>query len=482
MPQLKDTYPLYLNNKAVQPNTDLEVTDKYTGEVAFRTALASPDIIEEAIAGAEKAAAPMARLASYEKQDVLNHCVARFKERFDELAYALCVEAGKPINDAEGEVTRLIDTFRIGAEEAVRNYGEVQPLDISARAKGYMGMWKRVPIGPCSFISPFNFPLNLAAHKIAPAIAMGCPFVMKPASKTPLGAIIMGEVLAECDILPEGAFSILPASRDGADLFTTDERLKLLSFTGSPGVGWDLKSKAGKKKVILELGGNAAVVVDKDADLDHALERIIFGAFYQSGQSCIGVQRIIIHEDIYDEFKDMLVEKTRSLVAGDPKDKDTFIGPMISKGEAERLKGWIDAAVDGGAKLLCGGELTDGNMLQATLLENVDCHADANWEEAFGPLANLSRFSDFGQALEQVNDSKFGLQAGIFTRDIHQVLDAWDTLDVGGVVINDVSSYRVDNMPYGGVKDSGLGREGIRFAMEDMSEIRNLIIRRESAG
>ena len=482
MPQLKDTYPLYLNNKAAQPNTDLEVTDKFTNEVAFRTALATPDVIEEAIAGAVRATEPMAKLASYEKQQVLEHCVARFRERYDELAYALCVEAGKPIKDAEGEVDRLIDTFKIAAEESTRNYGEVQPLDISARAKGYMGMWKRVPIGPCSFISPFNFPLNLAAHKIAPAIAVGCPFVMKPASKTPLGALIMGEVLAECDVLPEGAFSILPASRDGADLFTEDERLKLLSFTGSPGVGWDLKAKAGKKPVILELGGNAAVVVDKDADLDHALERIIFGAFYQSGQSCIGVQRIIIHEDVYDRFKDMLVERTKGLVAGDPKDRDTFIGPMISDKEAGRLKGWIDEAVEGGATLLCGGGLSNGNMLEATLLENVDCHADANWEEAFGPLANLSKFSDFHEALEQVNNSKFGLQAGIFTRDLHQVLDAWDTLDVGGVVVNDVSSYRVDNMPYGGVKDSGLGREGIRFAMEDMTEIRNLVIRRENAG
>lgn len=474
---LKDIYPLYLNNKAVQPNTDLAVTDKYTGKVAFRTALATPDVIEEAIAGAVRAAEPMARLASYEKQDVLMHCVARFRERFDELAHALCIEAGKPIRDAEGEVSRLIDTFRIAAEEAVRNYGEVQPLDISPRAKGYMGMWKRVPIGPCSFISPFNFPLNLAAHKIAPAIAMGCPFVMKPASMTPLGAIIMGEVLAECDVLPEGAFSILPASRAGADLFTTDERLKLLSFTGSPGVGWDLKAKAGKKKVVLELGGNAAVIVDKDADLKHAVERIVFGAFYQSGQSCIGVQRIIVHADVYDDFREQLVAKTRTLVAGDPKDRDTFIGPMISVKEAERLKGWIDAAVAAGAKLLCGGRL-EGAMLEATLLEGVPEFCDANREEAFGPLANLSSFTDWGEALEQVNDSKFGLQAGIFTRDIHKVLEAWDLLDVGGVVVNDVSSYRVDNMPYGGVKDSGLGREGLRFAMEDMSEIRNLVIRR----
>lgn len=475
--QLKDTYPLYLNGKAAQPNVDLEVTDKFTGEIAFRTALATPEVIDEAIAGAVRAAEPMARLASYERQAVLDHCVARFRERFDELAYALCVEAGKPIRDSEGEVTRLIDTFRIASEEATRSYGEVQPLDISPRARGYMGIWKRVPIGPCSFISPFNFPLNLAAHKIAPAIAVGCPFVMKPASLTPLGALIIGEVLAECEVLPEGAFSILPAHRDGAELFTTDERLKLLSFTGSPEVGWALKAKAGKKKVVLELGGNAAVVVDQDADLDHALERIVFGAFYQSGQSCIGVQRILIHEAIYDRFKAMLVEKTKALVAGNPHDRETFIGPMISEKEAQRLKGWIDEAVGAGARLLTGGKL-DGAMLEATLLENVPKACPANKEEAFGPLANLGKFSDWSEVLTEVNASKFGLQAGIFTRDLHKVLEAWDRLEVGGVVVNDVPSYRVDNMPYGGVKDSGLGREGVRFAMEDMSEIRNLVIRR----
>jgi acyl-CoA reductase-like NAD-dependent aldehyde dehydrogenase len=480
MVKLKDVYPLYLNNKPEQPNTDLEVTDKFTGEVAFRTAMATPDVIDQAIAGALRAAEPMARLASYEKRDVLEHCVKRFTERFDELAYSLCVEAGKPIRDSEGEATRLIDTFHIAAEEATRNYGEVQPLDISPRAKGYMGIWRRVPIGPCSFISPFNFPLNLAAHTIAPAIAMGCPFVMKPASLTPLGALIIGEVLSECDILPEGAFSILPAHREGADLFTTDERLKLLSFTGSAEVGWALKAKAGKKKVILELGGNAAVIVDKDADLDHALERIVFGAFYQSGQSCIGVQRILIHEDIYDRFKAMLVARTKTLVAGNPHDRDTFIGPMISEKEAQRLKGWIDDAVAAGATLLCGGKL-DGRMLEATLLENVPKNCDASKEEAFGPSANLEKFSDWERALAEVNASRYGLQAGIFTRDIHKVLDAWDRLEVGGVVVNDISSYRVDNMPYGGVKDSGLGREGIRFAMEDMSEIRNLIIRRALA-
>ncbi|WP_197051836.1 aldehyde dehydrogenase family protein [Sphingomonas sp. 35-24ZXX] len=475
MTTLKSVYPLYLNNEAQQPNTDLEVTDKFTGEVAFRVAQADAATIDAAIAGAVEAAEPMARMPSYERQEILNHCVSRFKERSEELAYALCVEAGKPIKDSEGEVSRLIDTFRIAAEESVRMTGEVQTMDISPRAKGYRGMWKRVPIGPCSFISPFNFPLNLAAHKIAPAIAVGCPFVMKPASRTPLGAIIMGEVLAETN-LPKGAFSILPASRDGADLFTTDDRLKLLSFTGSPDVGWDLKARCGKKKVVLELGGNAAVIIDSDANLDDAMERVIFGAFYQSGQSCIGVQRILIHADVYDRFRDMLVAKAKTLIAGDPKDRDTFIGPMIHVKEAMRLDGWVQEAVSLGGTLLCGGK-RDGAMIEATLLENVPHNAKIVTEEAFGPVAVLSSFTDFGAAMAEVNNSKFGLQAGVFTRDLFKMFDCWDHLDVGGVVINDVPSFRIDNMPYGGVKDSGIGREGIRFAMEDMTEIRNLLIR-----
>lgn len=475
--KLRDQYPLYLANEALQPNTDLAVTDKFTGEVATRVALADAAMIDKAIGAAVNAAQPMARMASYERRDVLQHCVDRFIERHDELAYALCIEAGKPINDSRGEVGRLIDTFRIAAEESVRMTGEVQPLDISPRARGYQGIWKRVPIGPCSFISPFNFPLNLAAHKIAPAIAVGCPFVMKPASRTPLGAIIMGEVLAETN-LPKGAFSILPATRDGADLFTVDDRLKLLSFTGSPDVGWDLKAKSGKKKVVLELGGNAAVIIDADADLDDAVDRTVFGAFYQSGQSCIGVQRILVHEAVYDAFKAKLVAKTSTLIAGSPHDEKTFVGPMIDVKEAARLENWIEEALGKGAALLCGGK-REGAMLEATLLENVDPDTKLNREEAFGPVAFLIRFGTWEEALHICNDSKFGLQAGIFTRDIFKILDAWDDLDVGGVVVNDVPSYRVDNMPYGGVKDSGIGREGVRFAMEDMTEIRNLVIRRK---
>ena len=472
---LKDAYPYYLANEAVFANQDLDVTDKYSGEVATRVAMADAATIDKAIDAADKAAAAMAKLAPYERQAILYHCVKRFEERYDELALALCIEAGKPIKDARGEVGRLIDTFRVAAEEAVRIDGEMPNLEISARAKGYRGMVKRVPIGPCSFISPFNFPLNLAAHKVAPAIAAGCPFVLKPASRTPIGAIIIGEVLAETD-LPKGAFSILPCHREGADLFTTDERFKLLSFTGSPDVGWDLKARAGKKPVILELGGNAAVIVDEDADLNDAVERIVFGAFYQSGQSCIGVQRILIHDAIYDELKARLVEKTAALKMGDPKDEDTFIGPVISEGEAKRLENWINEAVDAGATLLVGGK-RNGAMLEATLLENAPKGTNIVEEEAFGPVAVISRFSDFDDALNTVNESKFGLQAGIFTRDLYKAQKAWDELEVGGVVIGDVPSWRVDNMPYGGVKDSGLGREGIRWAINDMTEERLLVIR-----
>ena len=472
---LKESYPYYLASEPHYANTDLDVTNKYTGEVATKVAMADADTIDKAIAAAEEAQPAMAAMAPFERQAVLEHCVKRFTERADELAQALCIEAGKPIKDAKGEVSRLIDTFKIAAEESVRINGEVVNLEISARAKGYQGMTKKVPIGPCSFISPFNFPLNLAAHKVAPAIAAGCTFVLKPASRTPIGALIIGEVLAGTD-LPKGAFSILPCSRDGADLFTTDERLKLLSFTGSPDVGWALKAKAGKKPVVLELGGNAACVVDEDADIEDAIDRVIVGAYYQSGQSCISVQRLLVHSKIYDEFKSRYVEKVKALVSGDPSNEDTFIGPMISEGEAERLHGWIEEAKEKGATILCGGT-RDGAMLEATVMENVPKDCDASAEEAFGPLSILVPFDDYDEALEEVNNSRYGLQAGVFTRDIYKAHKAWDVLDVGGVVIGDVPSWRVDNMPYGGVKDSGLGREGIRYAIEDMSETRLMVIR-----
>lgn len=474
---LKAAYPYYLANAPVFANKDLEVTDKFSGKVATHVALADAKAIDEGIAAAVAAAEPMRKMAPYERRAVLEHCVKRFTERAEEMAVALCIEAGKPIKDSRGEVSRLIDTFKIAADESVRIGGEVMNLEVSARAKGYQGMWKRVPIGPCSFISPFNFPLNLAAHKVAPALAVGCPFVLKPASRTPIGALIIAEVLAETD-LPRGAFSVLPCHRDGADLFTVDDRLKLLSFTGSPGVGWDLKAKAGKKKVVLELGGNAACVVDADQgdNLDFVVERLIFGGFYQSGQSCIHVQRIIVHESLYDEVKARLVKAAKALKMGDPREEQTFIGPMISESEAKRLHGWIHAAVAAGAHLLCGGG-REGAMLEPTIVENCPRRSDLYAEEAFGPAVILEPFSTFDEALKKVDDSKFGLQAGVFTRDLYKAHKAWNELDVGGVVIGDCPSWRVDNMPYGGVKDSGLGREGVKFAMEDMSEIRLLVIR-----
>ncbi len=474
---LRETYPYYLANRAVNANTDLEVTDKFTGKVATRVALAYSDAIDQAIDAAVASQKALRNFAPYQRKAVLEHCVKRFRERFEEMAVALCIEAGKPIKDSRGEVSRLIDTFQVGAEEAVRIGGEVMNLEISARARGYRGMWKRVPIGPCSLISPFNFPLNLAAHKIAPAIAAGCPWVLKPASRTPIGALIIGEILAETD-LPEGSFSILPCHRDGADLFTTDERFKLLSFTGSPGVGWDLKARAGKKKVVLELGGNAACVVDADQGhrLEHVATRLVFGAFYQSGQSCISVQRILIHRSLYAPLRDLLVAKVKALKCGDPRDEDTFIGPMISEGEAKRLHGWIQAAAAAGASVLCGGD-RDGAMLQPTVIENAAPELDVSCQEAFGPVVLLEPYDDFDHALERVDQSMFGLQAGIFTDSMTHSMQAWDRLDVGGVVIGDVPSWRVDNMPYGGVKDSGLGREGVRYAIEDMTEIRLLVIK-----
>jgi len=474
-PSLKPSYPYYLANAAVFANEKLAVHDKYSGELACRVALADASVLEQAIQASVEATPAMAALTVYERREVLEHCVSRFQQRRDELAYALCVEAGKPIKDAQGEVERLIDTFKIAAQECGRQYGETLPLDISPRAKGYQGMTKRVPIGPCAFISPFNFPLNLAAHKVAPAIAAGCPFILKPASLTPVGALLIGEVLAETQ-LPKGAFSILPCTRDSADLLTEDDRLKLLSFTGSPQVGWDLKARAGKKPVILELGGNAACVVDQDWDLDDAVARVVIGAFYQSGQSCIGVQRLYVHSAVYDAFKTKFVAATRQLKCGDPKDPATFIGPMISEAEASRLHGWINQALEQGASLLCGGE-RQGNMLQATLLENVNPALPLCAEEAFGPVAVLEPFNDFDDVLNRINASRFGLQAGIFTRDLYKAQKAWDVLDVGGVVIGDVPSWRVDHMPYGGVKDSGLGREGIRWAMDDMTEVRLMVVR-----
>lgn len=470
-----DLRPLWLASEPTSAPAELEVRDKFDGRVLARVARADGALLERAIAAAHAAAPVLRRVPAFERRDALLHCVRRFEERAEELAQLLCGEAGKPIRDSRGEVTRLVDTFRIAAEEATRIGGEVLPMDVTPRARGYCAHWMRVPVGACAFITPFNFPLNLVAHKVAPAIAAGCPFVLKPASATPLGALVIGEILAETK-LPKGTFSILPMSASDAAPLVEDERLELVSFTGSPEVGWELKRRAGRKKVALELGGNAAVIVERDANLPDAVQRIVFGAFYQSGQSCIKTQRILVHESVEARFRALLVAATRALKCGDPHREDTFLGPLITEGDAVRLERWIASARAAGATLLCGGTRR-GALLEATLLEDVPETCELVACEAFGPVAVLSRFSDFGAALAQVNRSRFGLQAGVFTRDLYRAQQAFDELEVGAVIIGDVPSFRVDHMPYGGVKDSGLGREGVRFAIEEMTQMRLFVVR-----
>lgn len=474
---LKDRYPLYVANKPVSGTDEMPVVDKYSGFAVTRVPYADRATIETAIAAAYEARTAMRKLEPHARKAILEHCVRRFRERADELAQALCVEAGKPIRDARGEVTRLIDTFQVAAEEAVRIDGETLTLAISPRASGYRGFTRRVPIGACSFITPFNFPLNLVAHKVAPAIAAGCPFVLKPSERTPIGALVIGEILAETD-LPAGAFSVINCRIGDVAPFIEDPRLALLSFTGSSKVGWELRGRAGRKKVVLELGGNAACIVDEDQEpkLDAIAERLVFGAFYQSGQSCISVQRILVHERLYAALKDRLVAKVRGLRSGDPREEETFLGPMIDEPAAARLEGWIAQAARRGARVLTGGG-RKGAMLEATVVEGVPRDEPLHAEEAFGPVTLLESFSDFDDALRRVNDSEYGLQAGVFTDSLPHTLAAWDELEVGGVVIGDVPSFRVDNMPYGGVKGSGVGREGVRYAIQDMTEERLLVVR-----
>ena len=474
--QLKAQYPLYLANVAVETTSWLDVTDKYSNKVVSRVAQADAQTLDKAIAAAVGAEKSMAALKPFEKQKILLHCVKRFKERSDELAQILVIEGGKPLGSAKAEVLRLISTFQLAADAVTQlDQGVVMPLAVTEAAASYRGMTQRVPVGAVSLISPFNFPLNLTAHKIAPAIVAGCPFVLKPASLTPISAIIIAEVLAETD-LPQGAFSVVPCHRDAADSMVTDDRFKLLSFTGSDQVGWDMKARCGRKKVVLELGGNAAVMLEDDTNVDAALDRLVAGGYSQAGQVCISVHRILAHEKIYDELKEKFVARVKKLKAADPALADTVVGPMIKEKEAVRLKGWIDDAIKQGASLLAGGEL-NGVMLDATVLENVSPDADVYKNEAFGPVVILEKYRNFEEGIALINNSRFGLQAGVYTQNLNKMFKAWDELHVGGVIINDVPTFRVDNMPYGGVKDSGLGREGIRAAVLDMTEERVLVIK-----
>jgi len=454
----------------------LQVRDKYTGELSAEVALAGNEEMAEAIAAAVGARRVMAAMPSWRRRAALAHVVSRMERDREKLALLLALEVGKPICDARGEVQRGIDTFTLAMEEATRLDGAVMTLDVTPRAEGFEGYWKRVPVGAVALISPFNFPINLVAHKVAPAIAAGCPFVLKPASSTPLTALALGEYLEDSG-LPAGAFSIVPASRTVADHLVTDGRLGALSFTGSPEVGWDMKARCGRKRITLELGGDAACIVDESAEIDRACERIVFGAYYQSGQSCISVQRILVHQSRYEVVRDRLVALTAPLVSGDPFDERTFIGPLITEADARRLEEWIQEAVRGGARVLCGGE-REGSMLAATLLEGVRADASISCREAFGPVATIEPVRSMDEAFAVANASRYGLQAGIFTDSLDVAQRAVDELEVGGVIINDVPSMRIDRMPYGGVKESGHGREGVRFAVEDMTEMRLAVWRK----
>ena len=471
-----ETVPIYLAGEFVHAGTPLEVHNPATGELVASTWQAGPEELERATAAAVEAFGSTRRLASFERRDALAHVAERISQEADELAELLSRESGKPIRDAKGEVARGALTFRIAAEEALRINGEWLPLDWSAANRGRSGIVRRYPIGPVAGISPFNFPLNLAAHKVAPAIAAGCSIVLKPPSKDPLVMLRIAGYLAETN-LPKGAVSILPMDRPTGDRMVADDRFKLLSFTGSPSVGWKMKAEAGKKKVVLELGGNAGAIVDETADLDWAVARLAYGAFAYSGQVCISVQRIYVVDEIFEDFQRRFVEKVSQLKMGSPLDPATDLGPMVDAKAVARTHQWVGEALADGAKALVGGE-PDGLFYPPTVLIDVPKDARVCGEEVFAPVVNLFPVPDFKAAIAQINDSQFGLQCGVFTNDLERTLLAHDELEVGGVIVNDVPTWRTDAMPYGGVKDSGLGREGLRWSIEDMTEPRLLAFAR----
>jgi acyl-CoA reductase-like NAD-dependent aldehyde dehydrogenase len=450
------------------------IRNPYNGEILAEVCLAGEDEIEEAIRAAVTAFAAGRRLPSHKRAAALQRTAEDLTHRHEEFARCLSAESGKPITDARREVGRAISTFTIAAEEAKRIPGEVVPLDISPGTDRHVGFVRRFPIGPVLGITPFNFPLNLVAHKVAPALAVGNPIVLKPAPQTPLTSLLLGEVLSGLD-LPQGMFSIVPCTNAVAERMVGDERFAMLSFTGSAPVGWKLKSKAGKKRVVLELGGNAGVIVEPDADLDHAAERCAIGGYGYSGQTCISVQRIYVHESVYKSFLDGLLKRVRTLKAGNPQDESTTLGPLIDEGAAKRVESWIQEAVAGGAKLQLGGK-RQGSVVEATVLTDVRSEMKVSSEEAFGPLVNVSPYRTFEEAIAALNDSPYGLQAGVFTRDINKAFKAYEDIEAGAVLINEIPTFRADQMPYGGVKNSGLGREGVRYTIEEMTERKLLVL------
>ncbi len=468
-------HPIYLAGRWVDSPDAMTIENPARpGEPAGATYQATPEQYEQAVEAAVRAFEVTRTLPAYERGRILRDISAGIRARREELGALIAAEAGKPIRDALGEVDRAVLTFRLGAEEAERMTGEMIPLDLMASSKDRVGITRRFPIGPVAGISPFNFPLNLAAHKVAPAIASGNPIVLKPPSRDPLVMLTVGEIIDAAGV-PEGAVSILPMSRELGDRMVSDERFKLLTFTGSPAVGWRMKERAGKKKVVLELGGNAGVIVDRTADLDWAVKRIISGAFAYSGQVCISVQRMFVHEDVWDAFMGKFAAAAGALKVGDPADPTTDVGPMVDEANARRTQAWVDEAKAMGGKVLIGGT-ADGSFFPPTILTDTPLEAKVCSAEAFAPLVVAFPFGDFAQAIDAVNNSLFGLQAGVFTNDLHHAWAAFHRLEVGGVIVNDIPTYRIDHMPYGGVKDSGLGREGLRWSIEDMTELRLMVL------
>lgn len=452
----------------------MEVVSPYDGSVVERVPEYTEDQVREAIRRAAQAAPGMAAMPAYQRGAILNKAAQLIAGQVDDLAQLMARENGKPLKYTRAEAVRAVDTFNFAADEARRLHGETIPLDAAAGGVGKIGYFIRVPVGVIGAITPFNFPLNLSAHKVAPAIAAGCPVVMKPAPATPLTVLRLAEILRQAG-LPDGAFEVVTGGADVGTWLTTDPRIAMISFTGSVPVAHQITRTAGLRRVVLELGGNAATIIDADANVDHAIGRNIIGAFSYSGQTCISVQRIYIHRSRYDEFRQKFLAATAKLVVGDPLSEQTDIGPLINDGAADRIESWIAEAVQQGATIAFGGT-RQGRMFQPTVLENVRPEMQLMCSEAFGPVVSLVPFDDFEDALAQVDDSPFGLQAGVYTRNLNNAMRAVQRLNVGGVIINDVPTLRIDHMPYGGNKDSGVGREGPRFAIEEMTTLKMVVI------
>ncbi|WP_037314867.1 aldehyde dehydrogenase family protein [Amycolatopsis orientalis] len=463
--------PAWIAGRAEQGASTLTVHHPYDGSEVATVAVPGPEQVERAVSAAAGVAKEFRRSSAHSRAAALDHVSRVIAGRAEEIAEVITAENGKPLKWADAEVRRAVSVFRIAAEEARRFSGDLQRLDTDPAGEGRLALTRRVPRGPVLGIAPFNFPLNLVAHKVAPALAVGAPIIVKPAPRTPLAALILGEILAETE-LPEGAFSVLPLGNEETSALVADPRLPVVSFTGSGPVGWSLADAAPRKHVVLELGGNAAAVVLRDwPDPEGAAERIATFGNYQAGQSCIAVQRVIVEREVAGEFVPALVEAVKSQRTGDPYDKNTDVGPVVDEAAAERIVAWIDEAVAAGAKLLTGGK-RDGATVEPTVLTDVPPSTKAWAEEIFGPVLAVSIVEGVDEAFASVNESAYGLQAGVFTRDVHLAFYASTELEVGGVIIGDVPSYRADQMPYGGVKGSGVGREGVLAAMHDLTEER----------